>query len=56
MAEQRIQAAIAAFHAKEVPSIRQAATTFGIPLVTLADRIAGRYESNWMADIYSFAL
>lgn len=40
--EARIQLALAAYEAKEVSSIRQAATTFNVPRATLQDRIHGR--------------
>ncbi|KAH6617345.1 hypothetical protein F5144DRAFT_586226 [Chaetomium tenue] len=43
---QRIQAAIAALHAKEAKSLRDAALAFDIPFTTLYGRISGRHQTN----------
>jgi len=44
--EARIQAAIAAIQAKQVPSARQAAMLFSVPRSTLQDRLSGKRKAN----------
>lgn len=44
--EERLQAAIAAIQAKDVSSVRQAATLFSVPRTTLRSRLSGKRQPN----------